>query len=67
MGNEELDKMVERVSYKSCLSSYMNSRDRADIVKYWIQCLDARNYAQAKGVEKALELIDIIENLDAED
>ena len=66
MDKEELDKMVERISFRSCLDSYMNSRDREDIVDYWVQCLQDRKYAQAKGVEKALELIDLIQELDAE-
>lgn len=64
MNNEELDKKIELVSYRSCLDSYMNSKDRDDIVNYWIRCLDSKHYAQAKGVEKALEVIDIMESLD---
>jgi hypothetical protein len=65
MDKEELDKMVERVSYKSCVDSYMNSRDREDIVNHWVQCLQNKNYAQARGVEKALEIIDLIRDLNA--
>ena len=64
MDREELDKMTERISYKSCLDSYMNSRDREDIVNYWVQCLQSKKYAQARGVEKALEIIDLIIELD---
>jgi hypothetical protein len=66
MDKEELDKMVERISYRSCIDSYMNSKDREDIVDYWMKCLLDKKYAQAKGVEKALELIDLMRELDAE-
>ena len=65
MDKEELDRMVERISYKSCLDSYMNSRDREDVVNHWVQCLQGKKYAQARGVEKALEIIDLIIELNA--
>lgn len=66
MEDKELNKRIELVAYRSCLDSYMESKDRDDIVKYWIRCLDSKHYAQAKGVEKALEVIDIMQSLDAE-
>ena len=64
---EELCKNQEKIAYKSCVDSYFSNGDRQDIMEYWIQLFDQKRFCEAKGVEKALELIDIYEDLNAKD
>ena len=64
---EELCNNQERIAYKSCVDSYFSSGDRQDIMEYWIQLFDQKRFCEAKGVEKALELIDIYEEINAKD
>ncbi len=64
---EELCKNQEKIAYKSCVDSYFSNGDRQDIMEYWIQLFDQKRFCEAKGVEKALELIDIYEELNAKD
>ena len=54
---------LNRIAYKSCIYSYFNSKDREDIVKYWLYLLEQERWCEAEGVEKALELIDIHKEL----
>ena len=67
MLQEELCKNQEKIAYKSCVDSYFSSRDKKDIMKYWMQLFDHKRFCEAKGVEKALELIDIYEEINAKD
>tara|TARA_B110000211_G_scaffold58167_1_gene65008 strand:+ start:1896 stop:2135 length:240 start_codon:yes stop_codon:yes gene_type:complete len=54
-------KSLENVAYKSCIDTYFNQRDKKDIVDYWLYLFNEKRFCEAKGVEKALELIDIHE------
>ena len=54
---------LQKVAYRSCIDSYFNSKDREDIVKYWLYLLEQERWCEAEGVEKALELIDIHKEL----
>ena len=60
-------KNQEIVAYRSCVDSYFNNKDKKDIIKYWLQLFEQKRFCEAKGVEKALELIDIYEDLNAKD
>ena len=60
-------KNQEKVAYRSCVDSYFSNGDRQDIMQYWIQLFDQKRFCEAKGVEKALELIDIYEEINAKD
>ena len=64
---EELCKNQEKIAYKSCVDSYFSNGDRQDIMEYWIQLFDQKRFCEAKGVEKALELIDIYEEINDKD
>jgi len=63
----ELCKNQEKVAYKSCVDSYFTNEDRQDIMEYWLQLFEQKRFCEAKGVEKAHELIDIYEELNAKD
>ena len=63
---EELCKNKEIVAYRSCVDSYFSNGDRKDIMEYWLQLFEQKRFCEAKGVEKALEVIDIMQSLDAE-
>ena len=52
-------KKLQNIAYKSCIDSYFKTKDREDIVEYWIYLLEEKRWCEAQGVEKALELIDI--------
>lgn len=65
MLQEEHCRKLEDVAYKSCIYSYFNSKDRDDVAKYWIYLFKKKRFCEAKGVEKALELIDIYLDIDA--
>ena len=65
MSQGELCKNQEKIAYKSCVSSYFANGDRQDIMEYWLQLFEQKRFCEAKGVEKALELIDIYEDLNA--
>lgn len=65
MLREQHCKNLENVAYKSCIDSFFCSKDKDDIIKYWIYLFEKKRYCEAKGVEKALELIDIYEELNA--
>ena len=67
MLQEKLCKNQEKVAYKSCVDSYFTNGDRQDIMEYWLQLFEKKRFCEAKGVEKALELIDIYEKLNAKD
>ena len=56
-------KKLQNVAYKSCIDSYFNSKDREDIFEYWVYLLEQERFCEAEGVEKALELIDIYQEL----
>jgi len=64
---EELCRNKEKIAYKSCIDSYFTNGDRKDIMEYWLQLFEQKRFCEAKGVEKALELIDIYEELNAKD
>ena len=67
MLQEELCKNKEIIAYRSCVYSYFTNGDRKDIMEYWLQLFEQKRFCEAKGVEKALELIDIYEDLNAKD
>lgn len=67
MLQEELCKNQEKIAYRSCVDSYFKNKDRKDIMEYWLQLFEQKRFCEAKGVEKALELIDIYEDLNAKD
>jgi len=66
MYTEEYCKEIQNVAYKSCVDSYFASKDKADIVEYWLFLFEKERFCEAKGVEKALEIIDLYEELNAE-
>ena len=63
MYSEALCKQVQNVAYKSCIHNYFETYSKDSIKEYWIYLLKSKRYCEAKGVEKALELIDICQNL----
>ncbi len=65
MNNEEHCKKIQNVAYKSCVDSYFVSKDKADIIEYWVFLFNKKRFCEAKGVEKALEIIDLYEELNA--
>ena len=67
MLQEQLCKNQEIIAYRSCVDSYFANGDRQDIMKYWLQLFEKKRFCEAKGVEKAIELIDIYEELNAKD
>jgi len=67
MLQEQLCKNQEKIAYRSCIDSYFSNGDRKDIMEYWLQLFEQKRFCEAKGVEKALELIDIYEELNAKD
>ncbi len=64
---DKLCKNKEFVAYRSCIDSYFCNKDKKDIMEYWLQLFEQKRFCEAKGVEKALELIDIYEDLNAKD
>ena len=67
MLQEQHCKNKEIVAYRSCVDSYFSNGERKDIMEYWLQLFEQKRFCEAKGVEKALELIDIYEDLNAKD
>lgn len=63
MYTKEHCRNLENVAYKSCLDSYFKTKDEADIREYWLHLFETKRYCEAKGVEKALELIEIYKEL----
>tara|TARA_R110000822_G_scaffold247040_1_gene375113 strand:+ start:343 stop:546 length:204 start_codon:yes stop_codon:yes gene_type:complete len=51
------------VAYKSCIDSYYRSKDRNDIYEYWLYLQEAKRFCEAAGVLKALELIEIMKEI----
>jgi|SaaInlV_120m_DNA_3_1039746.scaffolds.fasta_scaffold08822_3 ribonucleotide reductase beta subunit family protein with ferritin-like domain len=64
--NEQCNKL-NSAAYKSCIDSYFNSKDRNDIYEYWLQLTQLKRNCEAEGVQKALELIEIYEDINAKD
>jgi hypothetical protein len=62
--NNQLCKQQSSVAYNSCVDSYYKSKDRNDIYEYWLYLQEAKRFCEADGVMKALELIEIIIDLD---
>ena len=56
-------KNLQNIAYKSCIDSYFETRDKEDVVEYWVYLLEQKRWCEAQGVEKALELIDIHQEL----
>jgi hypothetical protein len=59
-----LCKQQSSVAYKSCVDSYYQSKDRNDIYEYWLYLQEAKRFCEADGVMKALELIELMQDLD---
>ena len=57
---------LNKVAYKSCIDSYYQSNDKNDIYEYFLHLMHLKRHCEAEGVAKALELITLIEDLDAE-
>jgi hypothetical protein len=66
MYEEEQCKQLQVVAYKSCVDSYFRSKDRNDIYEYWLQLIEAKRSCEARGVSKALELIELYEDINGE-
>ena len=64
MTKEKQCKQQSSVAYNSCIDSYYRSKDRNDIYEYWLYLQEAKRFCEAAGVMKALELIEIITDLD---
>ena len=56
-------KALNSIAYKSCIDSYFKTQDKEDIVEYWVYLLEQKRWCEAQGVEKALELIDIYQEI----
>lgn len=54
---------LNSVAYNSCVDSYYQTEDKNDVYEYWLYLLEAKRFCEANGVEKALELITLIEDL----
>lgn len=54
---------LNSVAYNSCVDSYYQTKDRNDVYEYWLYLLEAKRFCEADGVEKALELITLLEDL----
>lgn len=63
---KEQCKQIQNIAYNSCIDSYFQSKDKCDIYEYWLYLTEAKRMCEADGVAKALELITIIEELNAE-
>ena len=62
MEKEQCNKL-NSVAYNSCVDSYYQTEDKNDIYEYWLYLLEAKRFCEANGVEKALELITLLEDL----
>ena len=60
---KKICKQQSSVAYKSCIDSYYKTKDKNDIYEYWLYLQKAKRFCEADGVEKALELISLIEDL----
>ena len=58
---------MHRIAYRSCLDNYFTTEDKNDIYEYWLQLVEAKRNYEALGVQKALEFIELWENIDGED
>jgi len=54
---------LNSVAYNSCVDSYYQTEDKNDVYEYWLYLLEAKRFCEANGVEKALELISLMEDL----
>ena len=66
MNGKEQCKQLEIVAYKSCVDSYFRSNDQNDIYEYWLQLLETKRSCEARGVHKALELIELYKDINGE-
>ena len=57
-------KQQSSVAYNSCIDSYYKSKDRNDIYEYFLYLQESKRYCESAGVMKALELIELILDLD---
>lgn len=62
MGNKYKE-LLKRVAYKSCINDYGVRKDRKEILEYLYFLIEEERYEEASGVEKAIELIDLYEEL----
>jgi len=54
---------LNSVAYNSCVYSYHNTKDKNDVFEYWLYLIGKNRICEANGVEKALEFISLLENL----
>ena len=59
----DICKTLNNIAYRSCIHDYFDTYSTDSIKEYWIYLLRNKRYCEAQGVEKALELIDICQNL----
>ena len=67
MHNEQQCNQMHRIAYRSCLDNYFTTGDRNDIYEYWLQLVESKRTCEALGVQKALEFIELWEDVDGED
>ena len=67
MSHKEQCNQLHRIAYRSCLDNYFTTGDRNDIYEYWLVLVEAKRSCEALGVQKALEFIELWENIDGED
>jgi len=63
MYTKEHCKNLQNIAYRSCIDSYFQTKDKEDIVEYLVYLLKQERWCEAEGVDKALELIDIHQEL----
>ena len=63
MRDKKLCNQLNRIAYKSCISDHLITGDRKHVYDYWLFLVDAKRNCEAEGVQKALEFIDLIEEL----
>ena len=67
MHNDQQCNQMHRIAYRSCLDNYFTTGDRNDIYEYWLQLVESKRTCEALGVQKALEFIELWEDVDGED
>lgn len=67
MYDDDQCKNLTNVAYRSCLDIFLTKKDKKEIEQYCFYLLNAKRYCEAKGVEKALEFIDLYNHLYGEE
>ena len=64
MYNKQQCVQMHRIAYRSCLDNYFTTKNRNDIYEYWLELVEAKRTCEALGIQKALEFIELLENID---